>query len=119
MIMKMLALKSGDDGQSHFEEIELSESETAWGSRKVPVQDCAGWEMGESEPGHFLDWHVARVPRVLIVLHGALEVGVGSGEVRRFGPGDALYAQDTTGQGHTSRFVGETKTRMITIPIEP
>jgi hypothetical protein len=48
-----------------------------------------------------------------------LEVGIGSGEVRRFGPGSALYAPDTTGQGHTSRFVGDTPTRMLTIPIKP
>ncbi|MCB2107607.1 MAG: cupin domain-containing protein [Rhodobacteraceae bacterium] len=117
--MKMLGLISGEDGQSHFAEIELPEKSTPWGSMKVPVQECAGWEMGESPPGNFIDWHVARVPRVLIVLQGALEVGVGSGEVRRFGPGDALYAQDTTGQGHTSHFVGDTPTRMITIPIKP
>jgi hypothetical protein len=117
--MKMLALVSGEDGQSHFKEIELPHSVTAWGSLKSAIQPAAGWEIGESQPGNFLDWHVARVPRVLIVLSGALEVGVGSGEVRRFGPGDALYAQDTTGQGHTSRFVGDTPTRMLTIPIQP
>lgn len=117
--MKMLALVSGEDGQSHFKEIELPHSLTPWGSLKSTLQPAAGWEIGESPPGNFLDWHVARVPRVLIVLSGALEVGVGSGEVRRFGPGDALYAQDTTGQGHTSRFVGDTSTRMLTIPIQP
>lgn len=117
--MKMLGLFSGPDGESHFGEVDLPEITTAWGSVKSPIQECAGWEIGESPPGRFLDFHVARVPRVLIVLSGALEVGVGSGEVRRFGAGSALYAQDTTGRGHTSHFVGETPTRMLTIPIKP
>jgi hypothetical protein len=116
--MKMLSLISGPDGQSHFSEVDLPEMDS-YAGRKSVLQTCAGWEIGESRAGAFLDFHVARVPRVLIVLAGALEVGVGSGEVRRFGPGDALYAQDTTGQGHTSHFVGDTPTRMLTIPIRP
>ena len=116
--MRMLSLVSGSDGQSHFSEAELPEIPSYAGIKSV-LQSCAGWEIGESRANTFLDFHVARVPRVLIVLRGTLEVGIGSGEVRRFGPGDALYAQDTTGQGHTSRFIGDEPSRMITIPIEP
>ena len=117
--MKMLGLFSGDDGESHFREFELPPVAPPTPPAKSTPRPCQGWTTGESQPGNFIDWHVARVPRILIVLQGALEVGVGSGEVRRFGPGDALYAQDTTGRGHTSRFVGNTVTRMITIPMGP
>jgi quercetin dioxygenase-like cupin family protein len=117
--MKMLGLFSGDDGQSHFREFDLPEVPPPTPPAHSTPRPSAGWTLGESKPGHFIDWHVARVPRILIVLSGAIEVGVGSGEVRRFGPGDALYAQDTTGQGHTSHFVGDTPTRMITIPMAP
>ena len=113
--MKMLGLFSGDDGQSHFREFELPPAPPPPGPGMTSPRPSAGWTMGESKAGHFIDWHVARVPRILIVLSGALEVGVASGDVRRFGPGDALYAQDTTGQGHTSRFLEDT--RMITIPM--
>lgn len=115
--MKMLGLFTGDDGQSHFREFELPPVAPPIPPASSTPRPCAGWTLGEGRAGHFIDWHVARVPRILIVLSGALEVGVGSGEVRRFGAGDALYAQDTTGQGHTSRFVADT--RMITIPMAP
>lgn len=116
--MKMLGLFSGDDGQSHFREFELPPVADPVPPAKTTPRPCAGWTIGEgAEAGHFIDWHVARVPRILIVLSGSLEVGVGSGEKRVFGPGDALYAQDTTGQGHTSRFLAPT--RMITIPMAP
>ena len=37
---------------------------------------------------------------------GQMEVGVGDGTVRRFGPGDAVLFEDLTGQGHTARTVG-------------
>jgi hypothetical protein len=117
--MKVLSLISGADGESHFGEAELPELPSFSGGIKSVLQSCAGWEIGESKPGTFLDFHVARVPRVLVVLRGELEVGVGSGEKRRFGPGDLLFAQDTTGRGHTSHFVGTEPARMLTIPILP
>jgi len=39
-------------------------------------------------------------------LTGSVELEVGSGEVRRLGPGSIILAEDTTGQGHISRNVG-------------
>lgn len=115
--MKMLGLFTGDDGRSHFREFELPPVAPPTPPAGSTPRPCAGWTMQENYEGQFLDWHVARVPRILILLSGALEVGVGSGEVRRFGPGDALYAQDTTGQGHTARFLKASK--LITIPMAP
>ena len=35
-----------------------------------------------------------------------MEVVIGDGRTRRFGPGDAVLFEDLTGQGHTSRSVG-------------
>ena len=35
-----------------------------------------------------------------------MEVVIGGGTTRRFGPGDAVLFEDLTGQGHTSRSVG-------------
>jgi len=35
-----------------------------------------------------------------------MEVVIGDGTTRRFGPGDAVLFEDLTGQGHTSRSVG-------------
>jgi hypothetical protein len=36
-----------------------------------------------------------------------MEIGIGDGSKRRFGPGDVLLADDMTGQGHTRASVGE------------
>jgi hypothetical protein len=42
----------------------------------------------------------------VILISGELEIGFGDGTVRRFGPGDARLVEDITGQGHTTRFIG-------------
>jgi len=36
-----------------------------------------------------------------------MEIGVGYGTKRMFNPGDILRVEDLTGQGHTTRSVGE------------
>jgi hypothetical protein len=43
----------------------------------------------------------------VIILSGELEIGLGDGTFRRFGPGDARLVEDTTGRGHTTRTIGE------------
>jgi hypothetical protein len=37
--------------------------------------------------------------------------------VRRFGPGDARLVEDTTGQGHTTRFIGTGPVVTAVIPL--
>jgi hypothetical protein len=43
--------------------------------------------------------------RMLATLVGQMEIGIGEGTTRRFGPGDVVLADDLTGQGHNA-FVG-------------
>jgi hypothetical protein len=40
------------------------------------------------------------------ILAGQMEIGIGDGTKRRFGPGDVVLADDLTGQGHTTRSLG-------------
>ena len=51
------------------------------------------------------DYHCAPQRQFVIHLKGAGEIEVGDGTKRRFGVGDVLLADDTTGQGHISRGV--------------
>ena len=60
-----------------------------------------------SPNGRFSDWHNAPRRQYAIFLSGGqMEVVIGDGTTRRFGPGDAVLFEDLTGQGHTSRSVG-------------
>jgi quercetin dioxygenase-like cupin family protein len=60
-----------------------------------------------SPNGRFSDWHNAPRRQYAIFLSGGqMEVVIGDGTTRRFGPGDAVLFEDLTGHGHTSRSVG-------------
>jgi hypothetical protein len=44
--------------------------------------------------------------RPIFILSGQMEIGIGDGTTRRFGPGDVVLADDRTGKGHTTRSLG-------------
>ena len=67
--------------------------------------------------GTFIDWHPAPRRQYVIILTGQLEIGLGDGTVRRFGPGDARLVEDTTGSGHTTRVVGSEPVLTAVIPL--
>jgi hypothetical protein len=52
----------------------------------------------------------------VVTLSGIGEIECGDGSRRRFGPGDILLAEDTTGQGHITREI-EGPRRGIFIPL--
>ena len=52
-----------------------------------------------------------------MTLSGAAEIGIGDGAVKRFGPGDAMLADDLTGKGHTTRVVGNQPRISVTVPL--
>src|SRR5262245_65084893 len=54
----------------------------------------------------------------VINLSGESEVEVGNGTKRKLGPGDIYLADDTTGQGHISRAVGNQRRVFVTIPLK-
>ena len=53
----------------------------------------------------------------VIILSGQLEIGLGAGTKRRFGPGDARLVEDTTGQGHTTQVVSDEPVIMGVVPL--
>ena len=49
----------------------------------------------------------------VIVLSGQMEIGIGDGTKRMFNPGDILQVEDLSGQGHTTRSVGNRITASV------
>ncbi len=104
--MLVTRIYTGDDGRSHFEELELPMVISAAGamSSPIPVESIFVRDTSEAGPDVW-DYHVA--PRRQFAIHviGRTEIEVADGERRTFGPGDLLLADDLTGQGHISREV--------------
>lgn len=101
--MGFVRVYTGDDGQSHFEDLDLLPADV----EKSVSQATANITFGRSRDESFSDWHTApRRQYAIFMSGGQMEVGMRDGTVRRFGPGDPVLFEDLTGQGHTSRTVG-------------
>lgn len=100
---KFVRLLTGGDGRSHLEPADWKELERApsqedqWiAVRGVQLRRWAG----ETD----LDFHPAPRRQLIVTLSGEAEVETGDGTKMRFLPGDVMLAEDTSGQGHISRY---------------
>jgi hypothetical protein len=111
--MKIIHLYTGDDGQSHFEDIELApNSESSFGPGAVEfLSSVQGLSFREVPTGWTADYHTAPRRQFVLQLTGAGEYTCGDGTSRICGPGDVLLADDLTGQGHLSREVEGPRTQ--------
>ncbi len=111
--MSISRLYTGDDAQSHLEELDL-ESHPELGQ----LQAAKGISFRSTPPGTFSDWHNGPRRQFVITISGEVEIGLGDGSVHRFGPGHVNLVEDLTGQGHTTRSVGTEPRVSATIPLE-
>ena len=107
---KVWRVYSGPDGKSHLAELPLAmkpftDTEGAHGEG-TPLQSAAGIAFRVSPPGYVLSWHCAPRRQYSISLSGTAEIEVGDGTKVQLRAGDAVLAEDLTGQGHITRVVG-------------
>jgi hypothetical protein len=100
--MKVTLLYTGEDDRSHFEDLEVPLTPVAYGRESVLVP-ARGVIFRENPVGTWADFHNAPRRQFVITISGLAEVECGDGSRRRFGPGDILLVDDTTGQGHITR----------------
>lgn len=100
--MRITRIFTGEDGQSHFEDLEVPMIENPYGliSRFV---DVTGVAFRENRPDQVIDYHVAPRRQFVVNLTGSVSLESSTGEARVVGPGEILLAEDTTGKGHISR----------------
>ncbi|MEQ8860014.1 MAG: hypothetical protein RIC56_15325 [Pseudomonadales bacterium] len=116
--MKLLRIYTGDDGRSHFEDVEIELTDRGDLGRISSLWPGAGVMFREVGGDYDLDFHNAPRRQLVVNLSGTVEIEVGDGSVRRLGPGTILLAEDTTGQGHISRAVdGEPRTCLF-LPLD-
>jgi len=111
--MSISRLYTGDDGQSHIEELDLKASPDL-----TSPHVAKSIVFRTTPPGQFSDWHVGPRRQYVITLSGEVEIGLGDGTKHRFGPGHVNLIEDLTGKGHTTRVVGRVPRVSATVPLE-
>ena len=98
--MQFCRLYSGDDGKSHFEDLAQQE-----GSKHFLTSVAAKALVFKNDLNRddLHGWHTAPRRQWCITLSGSVEIGLGDGTNKTFGPGDVFLAEDVTGQGHTAK----------------
>ena len=97
--MQFCRMYTGDDGKSHFEELDQTEG----GKFFLPTIVAKALVFKNDQNRDDLHgWHNAPRRQWCITLSGTVDIGIGDGTVKTFGPGDVFLAEDVTGQGHTA-----------------
>ena len=112
--MRVTRVYTGSDGESHFEDLEIPLTDHGPIGRLSAFIPATGLILRETGPEYDYDWHPAPRRQAILMLAGAVDIEIGDGTIRRFGPGTILFAEDTTGRGHVSRAVdGQSRTSVF------
>jgi quercetin dioxygenase-like cupin family protein len=111
--MQITRLFTGPDDQTHIEWITIEDH-----PELAEPGPATGIFFRVTPPGHFIDWHTAPRRQYVITVQGQVEIGLGDGSVHRFGAGHVTLAEDLTGQGHTTRVVGDQPRITVTVPVD-
>ena len=118
---KIVRVYTGDDGRSHFEDLVVPMNELIAGARvslRSAMLPVTGLSFRENPLGRSEEFHCPRQKQFVITLYGAVEISCGGGK-RCFGPGDVLFAEDLTGEGHANReLLGPRESLIIPVPAD-
>lgn len=104
------------DGRARFRDNRLDLSEGSAAAALSPFAQASGHQFRQSPVGFSSQFHCTTTPQWLIVLSGAMEIGLQDGSSRVFRAGQCFYSNDTLPagavfdtalHGHCSRQVGE------------
>lgn len=116
--MNITRLYTGSDGESHFEEVEVGLKDAGDIGHLSEHVKATGIIFRSTPPDYEYQWHNAPRRQYIIMLEGSVDVEIGDGTVRRFGPGDVLLAEDTEGKGHRSRAVNNRPRKSIFVTLD-
>jgi hypothetical protein len=100
-------LFTGPDNLSHFKDVEVDLKDRGAGSFLSDTMQATGLNLRRNAMSYDLDWHPAPRRQFIVNLIGAVKITASDGEVRVFGPGSIMLADDTTGKGHLSQHEGD------------
>ena len=116
--MKIHRLYTDDNGESHFEDVELEYVETTQSGRFTKRLPATGIIFREVQPTYELDWHNAPRRQYIINLDNGVQITASDGEARLIDAGEVILVEDTTGKGHLSKAVNDRLRHCIFVALD-
>lgn len=111
---KITRLYADSQGHSHFEDTLLPLNPVGSIGEISAREDVKSWCVRTMPGDYDMDYHCTDKRQYVVVLSGAVEMEVSSGDKRLFEAGDIVLVEDKTGQGHKSRSVnGQPRTSLF------
>ena len=119
--MQITRFYTNENGESQFSEIDLPidfKREDADGNVILLSKafNSPRVRFVELPEGYDHDWHNAPRRQIVILLSGVVEVRTSDNQIRRWGAGDVLLADDVSGEGHQTRAI-DGSVRMVYVPL--
>lgn len=118
MIRKARVVVAGADGKTRFEErdVEFHPVEGVVPGARFDAAPLGASEVAlvRFEPGFTTGFHLTPTPTWMFVLTGCVRLGVSDDVWAELRPGDLVYMEDTTGEGHRSTVLGDEDVLMAT-----
>ena len=111
--MNYLRIYADPNGESHIEDVEVELEQLDFAPPAPPVNlssysPAVQYAFCSFPASWHGNWHHTPHRQIFFILSGEGAAQVSDGEVRHFGAGSVLLAEDTTGKGHVSWVVGNT-----------
>lgn len=116
--MKIHHLYTDENGESHFEDIEIKYVETTPSGRFSERLPATGIIFREVQPSYDLDWHNAPRRQYIINLDNGVQITASDGEARIINAGEVILVEDVTGKGHLSKAINEQLRHCLFVPID-
>ena len=117
--VNVVRIYTGADNRSYFEELRLPMGEIVQGDRvsqRSELIPTANMLFRENPLGRSEAYHTPKQRQFVITISGAVEITCAGGS-RVFGPGDVLFAEDVTGEGHSNRELhGPRRSLIVQVP---
>jgi quercetin dioxygenase-like cupin family protein len=111
--VKATRLYSGVDGETHAEEVNISQLSSA----QPDLLKASGVRFATRGAGTSDDWHTAPQRQYLITLKGHAEIEIGGGKIVHATTGSVLLIDDTTGKGHRAKVTNESEWHVMFVPV--
>jgi hypothetical protein len=114
--MQISRVVTGSDGRSHFEDEDLvfePQGPGAEVSAPIPVRSAVFRRSTPEADEATRPLHPSRQRLLVVKLSGRMEIEVGDGSSRIFGPGSVHFLEDESGEGHRGRMLSEDSLTLI------